>query len=269
MNTIQAFAVRLARGAGNILMEHFNGPLKIEYKGTHDVVTQADKAAENYIIPAIIATYPHHHVVGEEGGSYGASIDTAPYRWYVDPLDGTTNFASGIPHFCVSIGLADKNNNPIMGVIYNPNTDELFTAIRGQGAYRNGMRIDVSANDDLNNTVLVTGFPYDKHSAVNNNFHQFAYFASRVRGIRRFGSAALDLCWVAMGRIDGYWEWKLNRWDFFGGMTIVREAGGKVTDFDGNEASEALDTGYQVLATNGHIHQTVINGLHEATQPTP
>lgn len=267
LNAIQAFAADLARQAGALLMEHFNGPLHIEHKGTHDVVTQADKAAEDYLTRAILAQYPDHHLVGEEGGSYGASTDTAPYRWYIDPLDGTTNFASRIPHFCVSIGLADSDNQPVMGVVYNPNTDELFTAIRGQGATLNGQPIHVTDNDDLNQSVIVTGFPYDKRSSANNNFRQFSYFAPRVRGIRRLGSAALDLCWVAAGRLDGYWEWKLHRWDFFAGMVIVREAGGTVTDFDGAD-SDHLNTGYQVLATNGHVHATIVDGLHAAVQPT-
>lgn len=260
-------AVQLAREAGKILMERFEQPHQIKHKSSvFDVATEADKAAEDYIVSALTAAYPDHAIIGEEGGSQGAPVEEAGYHWYIDPLDGTTNFAADIPHFCVSISLADANNQPLIGVVYNPNSNELFTAVKDGGAMLNDKPLQVSTTDRLETAVLAVGFPYAKRGEVSDDFRQFTYFAPRVRGMRRFGSAALELCWVAAGRFDAYWEWGLNRWDFFAGMLIVQEAGGVMSDFAGNHSNTLLD-GHQVLGCNANLHSSIITGMQHVLQP--
>jgi len=266
MNAVRQHAVQIAQQAGALVMEHFGKAHQIDHKAKHDVVTEADKAAEELIVPALRAAYPSHHFVGEEGGSSGAPIEEAEYRWYIDPIDGTTNFAAHIPHFCTSIALADKHNQPLLGVVYDPSRNELFVAERGVGATLNDRPISVSETDDMDSAVVVTGFPYDRATG-ENNFSQFEYFAPRVRGIRRFGSAALDMCWVACGRVDAYWEWRINRWDFFAAWLVAAEAGGTVTDFSG-KVSDTLNSGLQVMATNGVLHPAMVDGMRAALQPT-
>ncbi|MEO0561175.1 MAG: inositol monophosphatase family protein [Chloroflexota bacterium] len=267
MNAIRQHVVELARGAGEIIMDHYGKRHNIDYKAKHDVVTEADKAAEAYIVPALAAAYPTHHIVGEEGGSTGAPFEESEYRWYIDPIDGTTNYAAHIPHFCTSIALADADNQPILGVIYDPNRDELFVAERGIGATMNDEPIAVSTVSDLDNAVVGTGFPYDRHSNLENNYAQFEYFASRVRGIRRFGSAALDISWVACGRLDAYWEWRLSRWDFFAGWLMVTEAGGVVSDFSGG-TGDLLNSGRQILVTSNNINTPMLDGMASILHPT-
>jgi myo-inositol-1(or 4)-monophosphatase len=266
LHAIRQQTTQIARDAGKLIMKHYGKPHQIDFKGTHDVVTEADKAAENLIIPALSAAYPSHHFVGEEGGHTGAPLEEAEYRWYIDPIDGTTNFANNIPHFCTSIALADANNQPLLGVIYDPNRDEIFVAERGVGATMNDIPIQTTPTDDLNLSVMSTGFPYDRVTG-ENNFAQFAHFAPRVRGIRRFGSAALDIAWVACGRLDAYWEWRIHRWDFFAGWLIVEEAGGQISDFAGKQ-SKTLNSGAQVLATNGALHAQIVAGMQSTMEPT-
>jgi myo-inositol-1(or 4)-monophosphatase len=268
LNALRHQSVQIARQAGDLIMDYFDKPYQIDHKALHDVVTEADKAAENLIIPALAAAYPSHHFVGEEGGSSGPPLEEAEYRWYIDPIDGTTNFASHIPHFCTSIALTDRHNQPLLGVIFDPNHNEMFVAERGAGATRNDIPITVRATDNLDAAVVGTGFPHDRHNTANNNFRQFAHFAPRVRGVRRMGSAALDMAWVACGRLDAYWEWNLQRWDFFAGWLLVTEAGGRVTDFNGN-TGDTLNRGHQVLATNRNLNADILRTMAQALQPTP
>lgn len=266
LTAIHQHATQLAREAGAILMERFEQPHQIKAKSSvFDVATEADQAAEDHIVAALTATYPEHAIVGEEGGSQGVALADATYHWYVDPLDGTTNFAGNIPHFCTSIALATADGQPLVGVIYDPNTDEMFSAVRGGGATLNNKPIAVSGTAKLEQSVLALGFPYAKRPQDTDNLRQFEYFAPRTRGMRRFGSAALEMCWVAAGRFEAYWEWGLHRWDFFAGMLIVEEAGGKVTDFGGKQSDTLLD-GRQVLATNANLHTAIVEGMKYVAQ---
>ncbi|MEM6280995.1 MAG: inositol monophosphatase family protein [Chloroflexota bacterium] len=264
---VRQHAVQLAREAGALLMDRFEEPHEIKHKSSvFDVATEADRAAEDLIVSSLRASYPDHHIMGEEGGGYGAPVEEAEYHWYIDPLDGTTNFAGNIPHFCVSIALADKNNQPLIGVIYDPNSDELFSAVQGEGAILNDRPISVSEVDRLDSAVLAAGFPYAKRGKDSDDYRQFTYFAPRTRGMRRFGSAALELCWVASGRFEAYWEWGLSRWDFYAGMLIVQEAGGMMTDFVGQQ-SERFYNGRQVLATNKNLHETIVTSMQNVLHP--
>lgn len=260
-------AVQLAKEAGKILMDRFEKPHQIKHKSSvFDVATEADKAAEDYIVAALSAAYPDHAIVGEEGGSQAAPLEQAAYHWYIDPLDGTTNFAGNIPHFCVSIALANAKNEPLVGVVYDPNSGELFSAVQGGGATLNDKPLKVSDTGKLEESVLAVGFPYAKRGELSDDFRQFTYFAPRVRGLRRFGSAALELCWVAAGRFDAYWEWGLSRWDFFAGMLMVQEAGGVMSDFAGENGDTFID-GQQVLACNAALHPTIVDAMQHVLQP--
>lgn len=236
----------IAREAGALLLEFFDRNIKIEYKGEADLVTAADRKSEALIRERIRTTWPSHDILGEEGG---LSDSGSEFRWYVDPLDGTTNFAHGYPVFCVSMGL-EKNKQMIAGVCYDPTRDELFAAERGKGAYLNERAIHVSSISKLAESLLSTGFPSHKRHK-NPNIHFYHQITLRSHGLRRAGSAALDLCSVACGRFDGFWEFNLNPWDTSAGYLIVEEAGGKVTHFDGSKFT--LDS-REVLATNGLIH---------------
>jgi len=241
----------IAREAGALLMSYFDRHIKIEYKGDVDLVTAADRASEKLIAERLHARWPQHGIVGEEG----TRTDTgAEFRWYVDPLDGTTNFAHGYPVFCVSIALARRDDELEVGVLYDPTRDELFAAERGHGATLNGNPIRVSKTARLAESILGTGFPSNKRHK-NPNIYFYQQITLRSHGVRRAGSAALDLANVAAGRYDGFWEFNLNPWDTAAGVLIVREAGGKVTRFDGTPFR--LDS-REVLATNGLIHDEVI-----------
>jgi len=234
--------VAIARGAGEIIMRHFAAPIPTTLKSSRiDIVTAADTEAEAFIVNALLARFPSHHIVGEEGGGQGSPVSLAPYHWYVDPIDGTVNFASKLPHFCTSIALATPDRQPLLGVIYDPTRRELFTAIRGQGAWLNDGAIQVTQTAELIDAVITSGFPYDKHTNPDNNLKEWAAFLVRIRGERRLGSAALDLCYVGAGRLDGYWEKDLKPWDVMAGMLIAREAGGTVTDYQGNPNPQRLD----------------------------
>ena len=244
----------IAREAGALLMEYFHQGLKIEYKGDADLVTAADRASEKLIRERISQQFPSHDVLGEEQGLSDLGGD---YRWYVDPLDGTTNFAHGYPVFCVSMAVEHRaSSRRVAGVVYDPTRDELFAAEVGKGAQLNGKAIHVSKAATLKECLLATGFPSHKRHK-NPNIHFYHQITLRTHGVRRAGSAALDLCNVASGRFDGFWEFNLNAWDTAAGVLIVEEAGGKVTRFDGSPFE--LNS-RETLASNGLI-QTELVGL--------
>jgi myo-inositol-1(or 4)-monophosphatase len=251
----------IARSAGEIILRHFAAPIPTSVKGTRsDIVTAADTEAEAFIVRELVRLFPRHHVVGEEGGGQGASKETAPYHWFVDPIDGTVNFAAKLPHFCTSIALATPDRQPLLGVIYDPTRGELFTALQGHGAKLNGEAIHVTRTSELNDAVCSTGFPYDKHTNPDNNLKEWAAFLKHIRGERRLGSAALDLCYVAAGRLDGYWEKDLKPWDIMAGLLIAREAGGTVTDYNGDLNPQRLDRA-RVVGSNGRIHGAMLTVL--------
>ena len=246
----------IARQAGALIMDHFSRHVTIEYKGDVDLVTAADRASEKLIVERLRRCWPEHDIVGEEG----TRSDTgAEYRWYVDPLDGTTNFAHGYPVFCVSIALVRKDEQLEVGILYDPTRDEMFAAERGQGARLNGKPIHVSRTATLGESLLGTGFPSQKRHK-NPNIHFYQQLTLRSHGVRRAGSAALDLANVASGRYDGFWEFNLNPWDTAAGALLVQEAGGMVTRFDGSPFR--LDS-REVLASNGLIHQELITNFAE------
>jgi myo-inositol-1(or 4)-monophosphatase len=245
-NQFLELAVETALEAGAILLSEFDHPAKISYKGEVDLVTQADRRSEEAIVTRLRHYFPKHAIVAEEGS--GQEGD-ARHRWIVDPLDGTTNFAHGYPCFAVSIGF-EEAGELLAGVIYQPMTKELFTSSRGEGAYLNGKRIQVSNIERLSTSLLATGFPSTKR-ARNPNIHYYWNFTLRSHGVRRDGSAALDLASVACGRFDGFWEFGLHAWDTAAGVLLVREAGGMVT----NLAGQPYRVGdYETLASNGRIH---------------
>jgi myo-inositol-1(or 4)-monophosphatase len=250
----------IAREAGALLMHHFHQHLKIEYKGEADLVTAADRAAEVLIRERIREQWPTHDVLGEE---QGLSDQGSEYRWYVDPLDGTTNFAHGFPVFCVSIALEhhalEHKGQRIAAVIYDPTRDELFSAEQGRGAQLNGESIHVSKTAELKESLLATGFPSQKRHK-NPNIYFYHQITLHSHGVRRAGSAALDLCNVAAGRFDGFWEFNLNPWDTAAGVLIVEEAGGKVTRFDGS-AFEINSR--ETVASNGLIHQALLREFED------
>jgi myo-inositol-1(or 4)-monophosphatase len=243
----------IARDAGTLLMEYFRQRVKVEYKGDMDLVTVADRKSEALIRERIRALWPSHDVLGEEGGLNDQGSD---YRWYVDPLDGTTNFAHSFPVFCVSMGLEHKGRR-IAGVIYDPTRDEMFSAELGGGAYLNTEPMHVSKVGNLAESLVATGFPSHKRHK-NPNIHFYHHITLRTHGIRRAGSAALDLAYVACGRFEGFWEFNLNPWDNAAGVLLVQEAGGKVTDLRGGAFS--LD-GRETLATNGLIHGALMTEM--------
>ncbi len=256
----QATATAIARQAGQVLLTYYRRPHQEATKASiFDIVTEADTAIEAIIRPALLQAFPDHHVVGEEGGGSGAQAADAEYFWYVDPIDGTVNFAHDLPFFCVSIALADRNRVPLVGVVFNPVADELYSAAQGLGATLNGEPIHVRSTPDLTSAMLVTGFSAKPEEAALNAA-AWSAFMPITRGLRRFGSAALDLCYVASGRVDGFWEPMLHPWDILGGVIIVREAGGKVTDYDGGAAK--LYSGEEIVATNGPIHAAVLDVLN-------
>lgn len=249
-----ALAVEIASEAGMLLMEGFGQTIHVERKSSAvDWVTQYDKASEKLIVDRLRAAFPDHGLVGEEGTNTG---DPADYRWYIDPLDGTTNYAHGFPVFCVSMGLY-HGDDPVLGVIHDPSRNETFTAIGGQGAFLDGPRgrrpLRVSAATDLTEALLATGFPYDVHTSVDNNLNYHSLFSRRAQGIRRPGSAALDVAYVAAGRLDGYWEQKVYCWDVSAAVLMVQEAGGQVTFMDGRPFR--LEHRFNILVSNRHLHQ--------------
>jgi myo-inositol-1(or 4)-monophosphatase len=242
--------VEIAREAGALLMGYFHRRVKVEYKGDVDLVTEADRASEALITRRIRERWPGHNILGEEGTR---TEQGSEYRWYVDPLDGTTNFAHGFPVFCVSLGLEHKDQR-VAAVIFDPTRDEMFTAEKGGGAFLNGQPIRVSDISNLAECLVATGFPSHKRHK-NPNIFFYHQITLKTHGVRRAGSAALDLCDVACGRFDGFWEFNLNPWDTAAGVLMVEEAGGRVTRFDGQPFR--IDS-KETLASNGLVHDALL-----------
>lgn len=240
----------IAREAGALLLDAFRRRIGFTYKGDVDLVTEADRASEKLITGRIAALWPTHDLVGEEGSRRETGSD---YRWYIDPLDGTTNFAHGFPVFCVSLGL-DYKGERIAAVVYDPTRDELFSAEKGGGAFLNAQRISVSSVQNLAETLTGTGFPSHKRHK-NPNIHFYQEITLRTHGVRRAGSAALDLACVAAGRLDAFWEFNLNPWDTAAGVLLVVEAGGKVTDMRGGPWK--IDS-RETLASNRLVHTGLV-----------
>lgn len=250
------YAKKLALEAGEILKRKFGKVRRIDFKGEINIVTEADCISQEYIKKSIKEKYPDHSILSEEDLEIKSS---APFRWIVDPLDGTTNFAHGLPIFAVSIAV-EYEGEIFTGVVYNPISKELFWAERGEGAFLGKRRIKVSETNSLSKALLATGFPYDIREDSNNNLNHFSNFALRAQAIRRLGAAALDLCYVACGRFDGFWELKLFPWDVAAGILIVEEAGGKITDFKGFPTDIYSK---EIVASNGKIHDEMIKVLNE------
>ena len=243
------FAIQTAREAGRVLADRFGRNLKISNKSEIDLVTESDLASEKVIIDRIRTHYPRHSILAEESGASNPGDRESGWRWIIDPLDGTTNYAHGYPCFCVSIALAHQGRMEI-GVVYDPIRDEMFAAERGQGASLNSRRISVSGTMNLSAALLCTGFPYDVRER-NEFARHFANFIMKAQGVRRDGAAALDLAYVAAGRFDGFWEEGLKPWDVAAGALIIEEAGGRVSKYRG----EPLDIySPPIVASNGLIH---------------
>ncbi len=252
-------AIDAAQEAGQILLDWMEKGFTVEFKGVMNLVTDADRAAEQAIVKRILSAFPDHQILAEEGGASSGSASR--YKWVIDPLDGTTNYTHTFPAFCVSIGL-EIDGRVAIGVVFDPMRKELFVAEKGKGASCNGETISVSRAKSLDHGLLVTGFSYDvRQDKTDNNFNFFRSFVKRAQGVRRTGSAALDLCYVAMGRFDGFWEMKLAPWDIAAGSLVVTEAGGAISDFSGNPFSIYSD---EVLASNGLIHDEMLRVFSEA-----
>ncbi|MBA5875635.1 MAG: inositol monophosphatase [Nitrospira sp. CR1.2] len=256
-STYLATAVRAAETAGTVLLDYARSGFRIDYKAAINLVTDADRQAEDCIVRTILSAHPSHRILAEERGQDGST--DSPYQWIIDPLDGTTNFAHGFPFYAVSIGL-EYRGECIVGVVLDPVRRELFTGIVGEGAYLNGKRLCVSPIDELGRSLLVTGFAYNIRETADNNLDHFSRISLRAQAIRRTGSAALDLCYVASGRFDGYWEVKLSPWDMAAGIVMVREAGGVVSGFGQDRFSLY---GHELVATNGRIHRQLLDAIHQ------
>lgn len=247
-------AEEASRMAGEMLRRHIDSSREIVYKGAVNLVTNFDRRSQEVIFSHLSSRFPDHDFLAEEDLCEQRGSE---FRWIIDPIDGTTNYAHNFPIFCVSIALEWKSN-VVCGVIYDPMREEMFSAISGKGSVMNGHRIQISATGDLDKSLLATGFPYDIRESEVNNIDHFVNFATRAQAIRRCGSAALDLCYVACGRFDGFWELKLSPWDVAAGVLIVEESGGRVSDFQGETASIY---GKDLLASNGLIHEQMIQIL--------
>ena len=245
----------IARGAGRIQLDHYGKVRSVEYKGAINIVTDVDRRCEEYIVNGLGKIFPDDDILAEEGTGHVAK---KARRWVVDPLDGTVNYAHQFPFFCVSIAL-EVHGRLTAGVIYDPNRDELFAACEGEGASVNGEPISVSRTTTLNEAMLATGFAYNVREETRfDNLDNFAHFVKQARAVRRPGSAAIDLAWLACGRIDGFWELYLKPWDMAAGVCIIREAGGLVTSFDGSPYDLY---GTEILASNGRIHDGMMDVL--------
>lgn len=259
---LTAVAVQAARKGGAVLLDFAKKGFEIHQKRQSiNLVTEADLRSEETVIQAIRQAFPDHQILSEEQGLQ--QTPTHPVKWIVDPLDGTTNFAHGFPMYNVSIGV-EYEGTCVIGVIYDPTRDELFLGQNGRGATLNDSPIRVSATPKLNEALLVTGFAYDVHTADDNNLKEFCAFIKRARGMRRTGTAAIDLCYIACGRFDGFWELHLNPWDTAAGKVIVEEAGGRVTNYAGEPYSIY---GHTLIASNGLIHQEMLELLRETRSP--
>ncbi|MEN6409924.1 MAG: inositol monophosphatase family protein [Anaerolineaceae bacterium] len=249
--------ITLAKSAGEILRAGYGQPHEIGHKGRVDLVTEVDRRSEAHILQQLRSRYPDHPIIAEESGRLDGS---AAATWFVDPLDGTVNYAHAIPIFSVSIAFA-QNGSLRHGVVYDPMRDECFSATAGEGAWLNGQPLRVSNTQEMVDSLLVTGFPYDLWKSPVNNLEFFGRFARQTQGVRRLGSAALDLCYVAAGRFDGYWELKLQPWDIAAGALICREAGARVTNLEG--AADILQPPYSILTANPAMHTRMFAVLHE------
>jgi myo-inositol-1(or 4)-monophosphatase len=248
-------AVTAVKAAGEVLRNDFGQHQEVKYKGEVDLVTRADENAEQTIKEVLQETFPNYGMLAEEGGELKSEGNV---RWIVDPLDGTTNYAHGLPLFCTSIAL-ERGSEVVLGVVHDPMANETYTAERGSGATLNGEPIGVSDTDEPIRALLATGFPYDRNE-VPVALEIFGQFALRTQSMRRLGSAALDLCYVAVGRLDGYYERGVKAWDIAAGVLILREAGGKVTDYSGHELD--LERG-EVVASNGPLHPDLVSVTSE------
>ena len=249
-------AIAAAKEAGRIQMEHFGHSHPVEYKGDFNPVTEVDRLCEQAIVKMILDVFPEHDILTEETPFEGKG---SSWRWIIDPIDGTTNYFHGFPCFCVSIGL-EVEGEINLGVVYLPTLHELFHAERGKGAFLNSERIIVSRIDRLDRSLLCTGFPYDVHEHVDFYLRYFRQFMVKSFGIRRPGSAAIDLSYLAAGRFDGFWEFKLHAWDVAAASLLITEAGGKVTDFQGRPFNIYSE---EILASNGLIHQQMLQAIRE------
>jgi myo-inositol-1(or 4)-monophosphatase len=253
-------AVYAAQQAGALLLDYAHKGITIAHKNSVNLVTEADHASEQCVIDVIKTSFSDHSILAEERGAEANPL--SPYKWIIDPLDGTTNFAHGYPAYCVSIGV-EHDGAGLLGVVYDPTRRELFLGEAGGGAYLNDVVLHVSTTNLLDRALVVTGFAYDIRDTPVNNLDHFVSFALKAQGLRRTGTAALDLCYVAAGRFDGYWELKLHPWDMAAGVLILREAGGRVTDFSGQGFSLY---GQQLVASNGLIHGEMVALLNRVVR---
>lgn len=268
--------IEIAKEAGRILLDGFTKmretgvvrPARIEQKSSQiDWVTEYDEASEAYVMSQLQTLFPTHTFVGEESGLNDNASD---FAWYVDPLDGTTNFAHGFPIWCVSIALYEQDK-PLLGIVHDPIHQNTYYAIRGQGAFMqaetgNTRVLKVSQTVELRSALLATGFPYDRFTSEVDNLHQTAVFLKNIQGLRRAGSAALDLCFVADGRLDGYWEFKVHSWDIAAGLLILQEAGGQISEMDG--APLQWQQKMNIVASNGRLHSAMLSTLEKANNGT-
>ena len=251
---------RLAREAGAILRAGYNTEHQVNYKGVIDLVTEVDHQSEAFLLGELRRQFPDHHIVAEESGIIQGSDQ---HTWYIDPLDGTVNYAHHIPIFAVSIGYAFQGNLAL-GAVYDPMRDEMFIAQRGKGAFLNGQPLHVSSVNELQKSLLVTGFPYDAWDTEHDNFANFVHMGKLTQGVRRLGSAALDLSYVAAGRFEGFWEMSLKPWDVAAGGLICEEAGASVTNINGQ--SDYISPPQSVVATAPGIHGLMLQELHAPKQ---
>lgn len=260
MTDFLAVAKKAALLAGGILKENLHGTREIIYKGDINLATEMDMRSERVVVETLLSSFPYHGIIAEEE----TYIQTeSGFTWIIDPLDGTTNYTHGYPCFSVSIAL-EQEGVVVLGVVYDPMRDELFSAQKGQGSYLNGKSLRVSATDKLINSLLATGFPYDRKVSEKNNMDYFHKLLMASQEVRRDGSAALDLCYVACGRFDGFWELKLKSWDVAAGSLVVREAGGVVSNFTGSGFSLHDE---EIVASNGAIHGALLEILRKSVKP--
>jgi len=271
LHVVAKTAIDIALEAGAVLRKGYATDLQLDRKSTEtDIVTEYDRRVEALIAERLGETFPDHRLLGEEGGAAEPTTDSA-YRWFIDPLDGTNNFAHALPHFCTTLALFHRAT-PLVGVTYDPLRDEMFYAIKGEGAFLANTTgehvLRVTENDALITSIVATGFAYDKHISEENNLAEFCAVTKKVRGIRRAGAAALDMAYVAAGRLDGYWELKLNPWDIAAGILLLSEAGGRVATID-DRPLDLNDATIPLLATNGRIHDELQTTLNQAQGLTP
>jgi myo-inositol-1(or 4)-monophosphatase len=248
--------ITLAHQAGDILRASFGQQLIVDYKGVIDLVSDADHRSEQFLLNHIRQHFPGDTIVAEESGKHAG---TADHAWYIDPLDGTVNYIHGLPIYSVSIGYAEAGEMRL-GVVYDPSRDECYSAELAKGAWLNGQPIRPTSTPDLDRALLVTGFPYDIRTNPNNNLDHYAHFATHSQAVRRLGSAALELCYVACGRFDGYWELWVKAWDVAAGGLIAQEAGVKVTNIRGG--ADFISPPQSILAANPHLHPLMLEGLN-------